>query len=281
MPLNTQSPNLILPPKVEEELVVKVSGGSALQKAARRVILPGSGLTTQALTNTDAQFVGEGAKKPVVENAFTQTTMNPYKIAKIVPLTKELKDDKPAIMNAIQVESVDSLGRTFDKAGTGNLSTPVPAGFSVLTTADSVEISNYTTLIAALGAVESNGGEASAFVLSKPMIRKLQGLVDGFGRQLLNISDSDIQGIPYYTYKSTKAEGFVGDFAGDARWGIVPGSFEVSISEHASITINGELVSLWEQNMVGVRVEGRYGFSIGNIQNFRKITVPDATPAGS
>lgn len=69
-----------------------------------------------------------------------------------------------------------------------------------------------------------------------------------------------------------KAEilGVCGEFS-SAAWGSVEG-MQTSISDQASITIDGKQVNLWEHNMFAVRIEIEVGFRIRDINRFVLLT---------
>ena len=64
--------------------------------------------------------------------------------------------------------------------------------------------------------------------------------------------------------------GVAGEFA-SAAWGSVEG-IQTTISDQATITIDGKPVNLWEQNMFAVRVEAEYGFRVRDIKRFVLLT---------
>ena len=61
-----------------------------------------------------------------------------------------------------------------------------------------------------------------------------------------------------------------GEFS-SAAWGSVEG-LQTSISDQASITIDGKQVNLWEHNMFAVRIEIEVGFRIRDINRFVLLT---------
>ena len=68
-------------------------------------------------------------------------------------------------------------------------------------------------------------------------------------------------------------QGFFGDFTKGA-WGAV-GGISYRISTEATVTINGELVSLFENNLVAVLAEAEYGFAVQSADYFGKlVTAP-------
>jgi hypothetical protein len=53
-------------------------------------------------------------------------------------------------------------------------------------------------------------------------------------------------------------------------WGSV-GGINYSVSTETAVTINGALVSLWENNLVAVRAEAEYGFLVNDTASFVKL----------
>lgn len=66
-----------------------------------------------------------------------------------------------------------------------------------------------------------------------------------------------------------KIVGFTGDWT-KCAWGTV-GGITMDISTEAAVTINGELVSLFENNLVAIRAEAEYGFAVADKDAFVKI----------
>src|SRR5690606_42104772 len=68
--------------------------------------------------------------------------------------------------------------------------------------------------------------------------------------------------------------GYAGDWS-QLVWGTV-GGISFDVSTEAAVTLNGSLVSLWEQNLVAIRAEAEFGCFINGVENF--VTFTD-TPA--
>src|SRR5690606_26498737 len=82
---------------------------------------------------------------------------------------------------------------------------------------------------------------------------------------------------PTPTTASTKyTVGWGGDWS-QAVWGAV-GGISYDVSTEATVTINGQLVSLWEHNLVAIRAEAEYGFLVNDPEAFVKYQY--TTPAG-
>ena len=66
------------------------------------------------------------------------------------------------------------------------------------------------------------------------------------------------------------AHGDVVGFAGDWRktaWGAV-GGINFRVSTEATVTINNQLTSLWEHNLVAVLAEAEYGWVVADVEAF-------------
>ena len=75
-----------------------------------------------------------------------------------------------------------------------------------------------------------------------------------------------------------KTVGFAGDWTKGA-WGAV-GGIEYDISTEATVTIGGQLVSLYENNLVALRAEAEFGFVLADKEAFVKL-VPTGHWRGS
>ena len=73
--------------------------------------------------------------------------------------------------------------------------------------------------------------------------------------------------------------GFGGDWT-QAAWGAV-GGISYRISTEAPVTINGSLVSLFENNLVAILAEAEYGFLVNDMDAFTKLTNTNNTPVTS
>jgi HK97 family phage major capsid protein len=74
---------------------------------------------------------------------------------------------------------------------------------------------------------------------------------------------------------TTYTLGFGGDWT-QAAWGVV-GGISYDVSTEATVTINGALTSLWENNLVAVRAEAEYGWLVNDTAAFVEYT--ETTPA--
>ena len=66
-----------------------------------------------------------------------------------------------------------------------------------------------------------------------------------------------------------KIYGYLGDWS-QAAWGVV-GGITYNVSTEATVTINGALTSLFENNLVAVRAEAEYGWLVNDTAAFCKL----------
>ena len=64
--------------------------------------------------------------------------------------------------------------------------------------------------------------------------------------------------------------GFAGDWS-QLVWGTV-GGIKFDVSTQATVTLNNQLVSLFENNLVAIRAEAEYGLLINDTEAFTAIT---------
>jgi len=69
---------------------------------------------------------------------------------------------------------------------------------------------------------------------------------------------------------TSKTYGFAGDWS-QVAWGAV-GGITYNVSTEATVTINGQLTSLWENNLVAILAEAEYGFLVNDPSSFVRYT---------
>ena len=96
--INRTSNNMALPSDISSEIIQKTQQESAIMRLARRVALPGRGLTIPVITgDPTAEWVAETAAKPVSNPEATTKLMAAYKIAVIETFSKEFARDAQAL----------------------------------------------------------------------------------------------------------------------------------------------------------------------------------------
>lgn len=91
-----------LPGSVSGEILQKTQESSAVMALARKIPLPGLGVTIPVITgDPEAGWVGETEKKPVKRGTLATKQMSPYTLAVIVPFSNQFRRDVPALYDQL------------------------------------------------------------------------------------------------------------------------------------------------------------------------------------
>ena len=267
--------SISLPGAVSSEIWQKTQEGSAVMRLARKIELPGLGVTIPVITgDPEAGWVGETEKKPVKRGTLATKQMTPYTLAVIVPFSNQFKRDLPNLYDALIQRLPLALGKKFDQTVFGGATVP-GSNFDTLKgcTAQEIGTDAYGGLVAAQADIAAHDGILNGWVLSPKAQSTLLTAVDGNKRPLFinNVADgavpmilgaSAMQSKGAYVADTTTAKKHVVGFAGDwtqAVYGTVEG-VQIAISDQATLTDGSTTINLFEQNMFAVRAEIEVGF---------------------
>ena len=266
--------NMALPSDVSAEIIQKTQQTSAIMQLARRVALPGRGLTIPVITgDPEAAWVAETAAKPVSNAAVGTKLMQAYKIAVIETFSNEFRRDLQALYDALVARLPGALAKVVDATVIG--ATPAPGNnfdtFAGCTAQSIANASNgtYLGLVAADSDIAAHGGILSGFALGAQARGLLLTATDTTNRPLFLNSATEgtvnrLLGVPAYfsggLYKAGTPAivGIAGDWT-KAMVGTVEG-VQIGISEEATVTSGATTINLWQQNMFAVRAEIEVGF---------------------
>lgn len=288
--INTNRTNITLPTEVSAEIMQKTQEQSAVMALARKIALPGRGLTIPVITgDPEASWVDETAIKPVSNPSLSTKIMQGYKLAVIVPFSDEFRRDMAGLYDALVARLPLALAQKFD--ATVFHGTAPGSNFDTLASVTAQTISGngnsvYKALVATDTAIATAGGLCNGFAISAQGKGELLTAVDSTGRPLFVNSVAEgavprILGNPVAYSKAAYKDGTSGQnatpdvlgFAGDwtqAVYGVVEG-VKIDMSDTATLTISNALTSLWERNMFAVRAEIEIGFRC-DTSCFNKIT---------
>lgn len=288
--INTNRTNITLPTEVSAEIMQKTQEQSAVMALARKIALPGRGLTIPVITgDPEASWVDETAIKSVSNPSLSTKIMQGYKLAVIVPFSDEFRRDMAGLYDALVARLPLALAQKFD--ATVFHGTAPGSNFDTLASVTAQTISGsgnsvYKALVAADTAIATAGGLCNGFAISAQGKGELLTAVDSTGRPLFVNSVAEgavprILGNPVAYSKAAYKDGTsdqnatpdVLGFAGDwtqAVYGVVEG-VKIDMSDTATLTISNALTSLWERNMFAVRAEIEIGFRC-DTSCFNKIT---------
>ena len=283
--INTNRTNIALPTEVSSEIIQKAQEGSAVMRLARKITLPGNGVTIPVITgDPSAAWVGETAAKPVSNPSLGTKIMRGYKLAVIEPFSDEFRRDYASLYQALIQRLPAILGEKFDNTVFGGTAAPGD-DFDTLSSVNAHSLNGtggaYQGLVDVDTDVSMNGGIVNGYAISPQAKGILLGAVDQNKRPLFinNVSEGAIPmilGSQTYLTKGAYISGSpdVVGFAGDwtkAMYGIVDG-VNITISEDATLDLgDGNTINLFQQNMFAVRAEIEIGFR-ADTSVFAKIT---------
>lgn len=276
----TNRTNITLPVDVSNIILQKVQEESAIMRLARQISLPGRGTSMNVITaDPAASWIGETAAKPVSNPSVATKVMQPYKLAVIVPFSKEFRRDVSSLYEALVARLPRALALKFDQ--TVITGSAPGSNFDVLSgcTAQNISSTPYQALVAADTDVAEHGGNLNGWALSPAAKGVLLAAEDGNDRPLFINSVAEgaipmILGSPVMitkgAYKAGAATsgttpavpnivGIAGDWS-QALYGTVEG-VEITYSEDATLLdSSNNPIYLFQQNMFAVRAEIELGF---------------------
>ena len=281
-----------LTPAQSDAIFDKAAQQSVVQQLARRIPLGASGVSVPVTTGKlTAGWVAEGAQKPASSGTMSLKTMDPKKLAVIAVVSAEVVRANPGdYMNFIRDDVARAFAVAFDAAALHGTSTPFTT--YVDQSANTVEFTGTTPaftavwadLNSALSTLVTAGKEATGWALDSRFEPVLNGALDSSNRPLFiespltetagPVRAGRLMGRDAFVgpgvYAATgKIYGYLGDWS-QAAWGTV-GGIQYDVSTETAVTINGALVSLWENNLVAVRAEAEYGFLVNDTAAFVKL----------
>lgn len=274
-----------LPAQIAKEIIAQTQTDSAVMALARQISIPGTGVAVPVITgDPTAAWVGETEKKPVSNSTVASKLLQPYKIAVIETVSKELLRDADALYAALVQRLPKALATAFDNTVVGGTVAP-GSNFDTFASATAQDISTgtYAALVAADADISENGGIVDGFALAPQGRSLLLGATDTTGRPLFvnNVSEGAVpmilgaktvlsKGMFKDNSGSNDVVGVVGDWT-QAIVGTVDG-IEISVSDQATLDIGGgQVINLWQQNMVAIRAEMEVGFR-ANVGAFNLLT---------
>ncbi|OIH81952.1 hypothetical protein BLJ79_21580 [Arthrobacter sp. UCD-GKA] len=280
-----------LKPAEAEAYFTQAARQSVVQSLVRRVPLGINGQDIPVVTSKPtASWVAEAGQKPTTSGALGLKSISPKKIAAITVVSAEVVRANPGnYVSMFRDQIAEAFAIAFDAATLHGTSTPFGAGNFVGATTKAVELGTATA--ANGGTYADLNGALKLLVDDK---KKLTGWAfDDTAEPLLNAA-VDLNGRPLFVdavyeesalsggrllrrpafYSEGVANATTIGFAGDwsqAVWGAV-GGISYDVSTEATVTINGELTSLWEHNLVAIRAEAEYGWLVNDPASFVKLT---------
>ena len=276
---------------------------SVVQQLVQQVPLGINGVDIPVVTGRlSAGWVSEGGQKPATEGTMSLKTISPEKIAAIAVVSAEVVRANPGgYMNQIRPQIAEAFALAFDRAalrdeGPDGTAGGGPFATSISQTTKAVEIGTGTTIhndfVAALSLLVADGKKLTGWALDDRLEPTILDELDGNNRPLyIELPTDDMSAAVARPGRLLARPSFMGEgvgadtpgtastvyhvgYAGDwreAAWGVV-GGISYDVSTEATVTINGSLVSLWENNLVAVRAEAEYGWLVNDVDAFVELT---------
>jgi HK97 family phage major capsid protein len=271
----------------------KAAQVSVVQQLAQRVPLGINGQQIPVVTGKMAAgWVGEGAQKPASSGSMALKTIDPKKIAAIAVVSAEVVRANPGgYMDLIRPQIAEAFAVAFDAAALHGTSSPfatnIDTGSSTqeFTGTTPAFTAVYDDVNAGLATLVNAGKDPNGFAWDRRMEPVFNGAKDSSGRPLfVDATYTETNGpfrvgslLGYQAFlgrgiyaATPKIYGYLGDWS-QAVWGAV-GGISYKVSTEASVTLNGSLVSLFENNLVAILAEAEYGFLVNDASSFVKFT---------
>ena len=280
-----------LKPDQAEAYFAQARRNSVVQSLARKVPLGINGQEIPVVTSkATAGWVAEGGQKPASKGAIGLKTIAPKKIAAIAVVSAEVVRANPGnYVELFKQDIAEAMAVAFDAAALYGTNTPFGASNYIAATTKSVEIGTttqanggvYGDIVAGLKLLVDDKKKLNGFAFDSTSEPTFLGAVDLNGRPLF--VDSPFEDSVLTAGKLLGRNAFLGDGVGDDAtdvkgfggdwsqvvWGAV-GGISYDVSTQATVTINGQLTSLWENNLVAIRAEAEYGLLVNDNQAFVK-----------
>src|SRR3954471_21729016 len=167
--INRTTAGISLPPAVSAEIWAGAETVSAAMTLARKITLPGSGVSVPIVTGEPvAGWVDETANKPVSRSTFSNKIVTPYKLAVIEPFSNEFRRDLPALYAELVRRLPAALALKLDQT-IFDPAVPAPgSNFDKLSGAPAFDIvaDAWAGLVGAYASVSGSGGLLSGWGLA-------------------------------------------------------------------------------------------------------------------
>jgi len=279
-----------LDPVLAQDYFAEVEKVSIVQQLARKIPMGPSGVRIPHWTGeVTARWVAETEQKPVTKGDMTKQDVVPFKIATIFAASSEVVRANPANYLAVMRTKVaEAIAMSFDQAVLHKVDSPFGTALSDTTKTQALGPNAYDALNGGLTQLLADGKKWTGTLLDSKTEPVLNASKDAAERPLfLEATYTDINspfrtgrviGRPTYISDHVAQDevvGFMGDFS-QLIWGQIGGlSYDVSDQATLDLSANGDgsgIVSLWQQNMVAIRVEAEFAALVNDPEAFVKLT---------
>lgn len=279
------------------DIFAEARRSSVFQQLARQIPVGANGVEIAYTTaKPTASWVAEGGRKPTTSGGKALRKISPKKLAAISVVSAETVRANPGgYIDDLRADLAEAFALAFDAAAAYGTNSPFGPNNHLSATTKAVTLGTaaradggvFADINAGLSLLVNDGKRLTGFGFDTMAEPIFNGSVDANGRPLFidspTVETSEIVragrvlGRPSYIGEGV-GDGSIVGFGGNwskAVWGVV-GGISYDISTQASVTIDGELVSLFENNLVAIRAEAEYAWDVADIASFVKYNEPAA-----
>ena len=284
-----------LTPELSQDYFALAEKTSIVQRIATKIPMGTTGIKIPHWTgDVSAQWIGEGDMKPITKGDLSSQTVQPHKIATIFVASAETVRANPAnYLGTMRTKVATAIAMAFDNAALHGTNSPFGAFIDQTTKVQYLGSNAYNALgVDGLDKLVSDSKKWGATLLDDVSEPVLNGSLDLNGRPLFVESTYDALTQPFREGRilgrptilsDHVAVGSVVGYAGDFSqivWGQV-GGLSFDVTDQATLNLGTfaapNFVSLWQHNMVAVRVEAEYGLLVNDAEAFVKLTTGPLT----
>ncbi len=272
-----------LVPTVLYNTIIDILEDAAVVKP-RAFVIDMTGMKTNQLnidsiaTKPIVQWGSENADKSTSSMTFGQISLTPYKLAAIVPLSTELRDDAP--FNIVQIISkafADAVAKAEDQAFINGSGSGRPTGLTTYTlgaTLDAGGALSFDHINSIYWKVPQAYRNRGYWIMNSRTIAVVSNLKDSQNRPLLLESGIITEpGIPALKGRPVLEQNDLASATilfGDLQAYWIGQKMPMTIDTADQATVAG--VNLWERNLIAVRVEERVDGELAVTRAFGSIT---------
>ena len=298
-----------LKPEQAQDYFAEIERTSLVQRIARKIPMGPTGITVPYWDGAvQASWLGETERKPLTKGSFNHWELEPTKIAVIFAESAEVVRLNPlGYVQTMRKKIAEAIAVAFDNAALHGINKPTKfSGYITETTQESSFVdpdgagnastnNAYDTFVNGLTVLTNGGYKWTGTLLDDEVEPRLLKTKDATGNPLFiespytgevdPIRSGRILARPVVMNQNiangaagSRVLGVMGDF-NQVIWGQV-GGLSFDVTDQATLDFGYDnagtwvpnLISLWQHNMVAVRVEAEYAFKVNRKDAFVKLT---------
>lgn len=283
MAMTTGTSGPILTPEQVSDLVVQPVGEASTAMRVSRVVSTSSEdfRVPQVTADPTAAWTAEGAEITASDQALSEITVTPAKVAGLSIISRELADDStPEASATVGAGLARDIAVRVDEAYFGALAAPAPSGLEALAGVQVIEDTSVSPAVAytltdldhfadAISRAEQEGAQTTAFVTTPALALALSQLkTDGtsneplLGRDATAAGDRRVLGVPVLASPHV---------APDVVWALPRAFCWVVMRDDTTVDVDRSVY--FTSDRVAIRATMRVGFGFPHPASIVKIRV--------